>query len=74
MTYHHFYSNLGETLKMCNKVMPKYQMDCILPSVDALTLYIDESLGYELCQYLSADQKDRCIKRWDGVRTYVDTK
>jgi hypothetical protein len=74
MTYNHFYSNLGETLKMCNKVMPKYQMDCILPSVDALTLYIDESLGYELCQYLRADQKDICIKRWDSVRTYVDTK
>jgi len=73
MTYHHFYNNLDETVKMCNTVDAKYQIGCILSSLDALTLYIDEDLGYEFCQMVRVDQKDECMNRWESVRTYVKT-
>jgi hypothetical protein len=59
---------------MCNTLEEKYQISCILPSLDALTLYIDENLGYEFCQMVRADQKDECMNRWEWVRTYVKTK
>ena len=67
MTYQQFYNNHEKIVKMCDVVNPKYQWDCILNSLNSLTLYIDPEMGDDFCNLISENLKEKCLKSWKDL-------
>jgi hypothetical protein len=67
MTFQRFYNNHEKIIMMCDSVNPKYQWDCILNSLNTLTLYFDTNMGEDLCNLVTKNLEEKCLRSWKDL-------
>jgi len=71
MTYHHYYTDVEKNNKMCNELVdPQYQKECILASLNAITLYLDSDMGDDYCNSFNEEQTEYCLRHWEFVKEF----
>lgn len=67
MAVQFFYNDNEKIIEMCEDVNPKYQLECIMISSNALTIYINPEMGDDLCYLIEEKFKEKCLMNWEEV-------